>query len=85
MTATIGWDRRVFVAHEAPAECSGNDTGNGCALGLAVEPGSVTTGVLTVCTDTSTTPGGGYCSEADTEHVPITVDLNQSAADIDVQ
>jgi hypothetical protein len=35
---TFRWDRRIYVPHTVPAECSGHEDDNFCALGSKVDP-----------------------------------------------
>ncbi len=85
-TATIQWDRRVYQSHTAPTSCGTQDPNqNQCALGLLVKE-TMVTGTLNVCTDTSMgTSGDGYCGTDFLDPIPITIDLSQSSAVIDVK
>ncbi len=76
---TIDWDRRVYIPHEAPAACTGHESGNGCALG--VPPGDATSGTLTFCTDSQS---AGYCY-GDEESLAFALDLGLASVIIDVQ
>ncbi len=75
----IPWDRRVYVAHQASAECTGHPDGNGCALGVPV--GDATSGTLTFCTDAQS---AGYCFGAE-ETVTFALDLSLNEVTIDIQ
>lgn len=84
-SATIQWDRRVYQHHTAPMACSGNESGNDCALGMLVTETTVS-GTLSVCNDGSmTTPGDGYCSTDNLEPFPFTLDLSKDSISVDVQ
>ena len=78
---TITWDRRYYVDHVAPAECSGHEDGNGCGLGLPAEAEHITSGVLTVCDDPY---ADGYCWGANEIAIPFTIDLTQDSLIIEV-
>lgn len=77
-TALIDWDRRVYVSHEAPAACGGQEGGNHCGLGVPV--GEATSGTLTICLGADSQ---GACSDGK-EELAFVLDLSLSSVVVDV-
>jgi hypothetical protein len=88
MTADIKWDRRVYVAHTADPKCTGQTSGNSCALGQAVAPSRAQKGSLTVCSPPvppTVDPGTiGGCWAAPTTTMTFTIDTTKDEGMIEL-
>ncbi|MEM6789772.1 MAG: hypothetical protein AAF928_02475 [Myxococcota bacterium] len=79
----VRWDRRLFVAHLAPPECTGHAEPNRCGFGEAAPATGTVAAVVGVCPH-GVDRDGAYIPCA-AEPVPFTLDLADEAMVVDVE